>query len=147
MPMQEMRQNYPFSGDESLSLQEAMRLMDQLQQIDDLEAQLRAAERRGELDDIDREQVENLIGEDAARDLDWLRELQEQLEQAGYIRKNGDKLELTPRGIRKIGEKALKDIFSRLRSAGLGAHEMQKNGLFGEKDEESTKIYEFGDHF
>ena len=43
MPMQEMRQNYPFSGDESLSLQEAMRLMDQLQQIDDLEAQLRAA--------------------------------------------------------------------------------------------------------
>ena len=147
MPMQEMRQNYPFSGDESLSLQEAMRLMDQLQQIDDLEAQLRAAERRGDIDNIDREQVENLIGEDAARDLDWLRELQEQLEKAGYIRQNGDKLELTPRGIRKIGEKALKDIFSKLRGASLGAHEMQKNGLFGEKDEESTKIYEFGDHF
>lgn len=147
MPMQEMRQNYPFAGDESLSLQEAMRLMDQLQQIDDLEAQLRGTERRGDIDEIDREQVENLIGEDAARDLDWLRQLQEQLEKAGYIRKNGDKLELTPRGIRKIGEKALKDIFNRLRSAGIGAHEMRKNGLFGEKDEESTKIYEFGDHF
>ncbi len=147
MPMQEMRQEYPFAGDESLSLQEAMRLMDQLQQIDDLEAQLRAAERRGDIDNIDRDQLEEILGEDAARDLDWLRQLQEQLEQAGYIRKNGDRLELTPRGIRKIGEKALKDIFGKLRNSGIGAHEMQKNGLFGEKDEESTKIYEFGDHF
>ncbi len=147
MPMQEMRQNYPFAGDESLSMQEAMRLMDQLQQIDELEASLRAAERRGELDAIDRDQVENLIGEDAARDLDWLRRLQQELEGAGYIRANGDKLELTPRGIRKIGEKALKDIFSRLRSADIGAHDMHKNGLFGEKDEENTKLYEFGDHF
>ncbi len=147
MPMEEMRQNYPFAGGESLSLQEAMRLMDQLQQMDQLEAGLREGERRGDLDAIDRDQMERLLGEDAARDLDWLRKLQEELEKAGYIRANGDKLDLTPRGIRKIGEKALKDIFSKLRHAGIGAHEMRKNGLFGEKDEESTKIYEFGDTF
>ena len=147
MPMQEMRQNYPFAGGESLSLQEAMRLMDELQQMDQLEAGLREGERRGDLDAIDRDLMERLLGEDAARDLDWLRKLQEELEKAGYIRANGDKLDLTPRGIRKIGEKALKDIFSKLRHAGIGAHEMRKNGLFGEKDEESTKIYEFGDTF
>ncbi len=147
MPMEEMRQNYPFAGGESLSLQEAMRLMDELQQMDQLEAGLREGERRGDLDAIDRDQMERLLGEDAARDLDWLRKLQEELEKAGYIRANGDKLDLTPRGIRKIGEKALKDIFSKLRHAGIGAHEMRKNGLFGEKDEESTKIYEFGDTF
>ena len=147
MPMQEMRQNYPFAGGESLSLQEAMRLMDELQQMDKLEAGLREGERRGDLDAIDRDLMERLLGEDAARDLDWLRKLQEELEKAGYIRANGDKLELTPRGIRKIGEKALKDIFSKLRHSGIGAHEMRKNGLFGEKDEESTKIYEFGDTF
>ena len=147
MPMEEMRQNYPFAGGESLSLQEAMRLMDELQQMDQLEAGLRDGERRGDLDAIDRDQMERLLGEDAARDLDWLRKLQEELEKAGYIRANGDKLDLTPRGIRKIGEKALKDIFSKLRHAGIGAHEMRKNGLFGEKDEESTKIYEFGDTF
>ena len=147
MPMEEMRQNYPFAGGESLSLQEAMRLMDELQQMDQLEAGLREGERRGDLDAIDRDQMERLLGEDAARDLDWLRKLQEELEKAGYIRANGDKLDLTPRGIRKIGEKALKDIFSKLRHAGIGAHEMRKNGLFGEKDEESTKTYEFGDTF
>ena len=147
MPMEDMGQDYPFAGQESMSLQEAMRLMDELQQIDDAEAQLRGAERRGDLDGIDEEQLRELLGDDAAQDLEWLRRLQEELEKAGYIRKNGDKLELTPRGIRKIGEKALRDIFSKLRQDRIGAHELRKTGLMGERTEEDTKPYEFGDQF
>jgi uncharacterized protein with von Willebrand factor type A (vWA) domain len=147
MPMDDMRQDYPFAGEESLSLQEAMRLMEELQKIDDMEAQLRGAERRGEMEDIDVDQLRDLLGDEAAQNLEWLRRLQEELEKAGYIRKNGNKLELTPKGIRKIGEKALKDIFNKLKQDRLGAHDLHKAGLFGEKNEDDTKVYEFGDPF
>ena len=148
MPMEDMRQSYPFAGEENVSFAEAMRLMEELQRIDELEAQMRAAERRGDMDQIDEERLRELLGDESARDLDWLRRLQEQLEQAGYIRKNEkDRVELTPKGIRKIGEKALKDLFSKLREDRLGAHETPKHGILGEKTEEDTKPYEFGDPF
>jgi uncharacterized protein with von Willebrand factor type A (vWA) domain len=148
MPMEDMRQNYPFAGEENLSLGEAMRLMEELQRMDELEAQMRGAERRGDMNEVDEESLRDLLGEDSARNLDWLKRLQEELEKAGYIRKNDkDRMELTPKGIRKIGEKALKDLFSKLRQDRLGAHEMPKHGILGEKTEEDTKQYEFGDPF
>ncbi|MDP7619518.1 MAG: hypothetical protein QF652_04650, partial [Dehalococcoidia bacterium] len=49
MPMEDMRQNYPFAGEENLSFGEAMRVMEELQRIDELEAQMRGAERRGDM--------------------------------------------------------------------------------------------------
>ncbi len=148
MPMEDMRQNYPFAGEENLSFGEAMRLMEELQRIDELEAQMRSAERRGDMDQIDEERLRELLGDESARDLDWLKRLQEELEKAGYIRTNDkDRVELTPKGIRKIGEKALKDLFSKLREDRLGAHELPKHGILGEKTEEDTKPYEFGDPF
>ena len=148
MPMEDMRQNYPFAGEENLSFGEAMRVMEELQRIDELEAQMRGAERRGDMDEIDEDQLRELLGDESARDLDWLKRLQQELERAGYIRKNDkDKMELTPKGIRKIGEKALKDLFSKLREDRLGAHELPKHGILGEKTEEDTKQYEFGDPF
>ena len=36
-----------------------------------------------------------------------LAEMSKKLEDAGYLERNGDRLELTPRAIRKIAEKAL----------------------------------------
>jgi len=42
------------------------------------------------------------------------------LEEAGYIQKKGNRWELTARGMRKIGQKALQDIFNKLKRDGLG---------------------------
>ena len=39
-PMRDMRNQYPFRGDEEIDLNQAMRLMDQMQSMDDLERQL-----------------------------------------------------------------------------------------------------------
>ena len=41
-PMRDMRNQYPFRGDEEVDLNEAMRLMDRMQSMDDLERQARA---------------------------------------------------------------------------------------------------------
>ena len=146
-PLDDMRQEYPFAGEENLSFGEAMRLMEEMQRLDEVEGQVRAAERQANLDLIDEDRLEELLGEEARNSLDRLRQLQKELEEAGYIRQNGNKLELTPRGIRKIGQKALKDIFDQIKKQRLGLHDMHSNGLFGDLTEDDTKTYEFGDPF
>ena len=73
-------------------------------------------ERPGDLAEIDRDQVRDLLGDDAVRDLDALDDLARRLEEAGYLTRDGERLELTPRGSRRIGQKVLDDLFARLRA-------------------------------
>jgi len=68
------------------------------------------------------------------------------LEEAGYIQKKGNRWELTARGIRKIGQKALQDIFNKLKRDGFGRHVSPFRGVGGERTDES-KAYQFGDPF
>src|SRR5215510_3547019 len=85
LPMDALRRPYDFKGDENVTLQEAMRLMEELQEMDQLERELRRARDPGDLDDINRQDVERLLGEEAARDLERLKELAKKLEEAGYL--------------------------------------------------------------
>ena len=126
--MRQMRNQYPFRGDDPLSLNEAMNLMEQLQQLDEIERQLKRAEYGSGLEDIDAEKLRDLVGDQAADTLEQLRQLTKMLEEAGYIQRNGDRFELTPRGMRKIGQKALEDIFDRIRKDRFGNHPDERRG-------------------
>jgi uncharacterized protein with von Willebrand factor type A (vWA) domain len=141
-----MRQRYDFRGDQDLSFREAMQLMDELQQMEELEQQLRRAQSPGDLEKIDPQEVEKLLGEEAARDLERLRELAKKLEEAGYLERKGDRLELTARAIRKLGDKALRDIFTHLKRDRFGRHVVERRGAGGDPTDEA-KRYEFGDPF
>ena len=55
-------------------------------------------------------------GHEARETLDQLKQFLEVLEEAGYIRKKGNSWELTPRGTRKIGQRALGEIYAQLKS-------------------------------
>ena len=46
-PFDDMASEYPFMGDESVTLDQAMRLMEQLQDMDRLDEQMESAMRRG----------------------------------------------------------------------------------------------------
>src|SRR5262252_497390 len=122
LPMDALRRPYDFKGDENMTLQEAMRVMEELQQMDQLERELRRARDPGDLDDINRADVERLLGEEAARDLERLKELAKKLEEAGYLENKGGRLEMTARAIRKIADKALRDVFSHLKRDRFGRH-------------------------
>ncbi len=137
---------YKFGGDESLDLESAMNLMKEMHELDEMIDQVQDAERHGDLNDIDADQLGKLLGEDAKDNLDDLKKLLDALEQAGYIRPNGDSYELTPRGSRMIGQKALGEIYERLRKQSMGNHALPEEGRFGERLEQ-TKPYEFGDPF
>ena len=138
---------YNFSGEESIDFQEAMRIMQEMHEMDDLLEQMQGAERRGDLSGIDKDLLRDVMGEDEADNLEELEKLMKMLEDAGYVRSDGDKgWELTPRGSRMIGQKALGEIYARLKRQSLGNHAIPEEGRFGERIED-TKPYEFGDPF
>jgi len=145
-PSDKLRRQYPFSGEESISYTEALKLMEILQKIDRLEAQLKDSQYNRSLDVIDEKLLRELLGDESAEELKRLRSITQTLEETGYIRWEDGKYELTPRGMRKIGQKALEDVFAQLRKDRVGRHNINLRGSGGERIDE-TKKYEFGDDF
>jgi uncharacterized protein with von Willebrand factor type A (vWA) domain len=143
-----MGRQYRFSGDpdDSLSMSEAMQVMEQLEQLEQLERELNAARRGDNLDELDTDKVGELLGADARQSVEQLRELAQQLEDAGYLEWKGDEMQLTPRAMRKVGQKALQDIFAFLKKDAFGKHATSVRGRGGERTYDS-KAYEFGDPF
>ncbi len=136
----------PFEGDRPLGLDGALAQIGQLQAMDRLEDALSDVESPADLASIDRAEVRQLLGDDAVRELEALDDLARRLQEAGYLTADGDRLGLTARGSRKIGQKVLDDLFARLQRDAFGGHRIDRAGRGGEP-EETTKPYEFGDPF
>ena len=138
--------HYNFMGDEEVDLLAAMELMKEMTELDQLEQQIQRAQYDGKMDNIDSDKLKELLGDEALDNLDEMKKMLEILEEAGYVSKDGNKSELTPRGTRSLGQKALVEIYSKLKKQNLGNHATPEEGRFGERLEES-KPYEFGDPF
>ena len=136
----------PFSGDQPLGFDGALSQIARLQAMDRLQDALSDVEGPEDLAALDRDQVRDLLGDAGVQDLDALDDLARRLEAAGYLTRQGDRLELTARGTRRIGQKVLDDLFSRLARDAFGGHRIDRSGRGGER-EETTKPYEFGDPF
>jgi uncharacterized protein with von Willebrand factor type A (vWA) domain len=139
-------EGYSFSGQESISYSEALKLMEHLQKMDRLEEQFQDSRYDDSLNEIDEQLVKELLGDSTAEELKRMRDITKMLEDAGYIKKNRGQYELTPRGMRKIGEKALNTVFASLKKDRSGSHNIKQRGAGGERIDE-TKKYEFGDEF
>jgi len=140
------QQSQNFSGDEPMGFGEMPGLLDTLGDLDALENLMRSATQPGELAEVDIERARELLGDDAARSLDRLRDLTKMLEEAGLIEQREGRLELTPRAIRAIGNKALSDLYRKLVKDRPGKHQIQRSGVGNEQSYEH-KPYEFGDPF
>ncbi|MDO8391619.1 MAG: hypothetical protein Q7V57_14150 [Actinomycetota bacterium] len=135
-----------FRGDQGMGMGEAMQQMQDLSDLDQLENLLRNATNPGALAEADMDRVRDLMGDDAARSLEKLAELTKMLEEAGLIQNKEGKLELTPKGLRKIGNNSLRDIFSKLAKDKSGQHQVARMGQGHERNYD-TKPYEYGDPF
>ena len=145
-PQMGWEQRYDFSGQDPLGFADAMSMMDQLGDLDQLEQLMRGATNPGALAEVDVDKARELLGDDAARSLDRLAQLARQLEEAGLIENKEGRLQLTPRGLRKIGANALGELFSKLAKDKSGQHQQSLNGVGHERTYES-KPYEYGDPF
>ncbi|MFI5323834.1 MAG: hypothetical protein ACHQ6U_09945, partial [Thermodesulfobacteriota bacterium] len=131
-----------FNGDSPIDLDSLLELIDRSEELDRIEKSLIS----GNFDDINPGDLTDILSGEGYRSLLLLKSFKSTLEMSGYVRTRGERTELTPRGIRKIGETALTDIFSSLKRNKLSEHETGLRGSGSAKPEES-KEYEFGDPF
>ncbi|MFQ5556401.1 MAG: hypothetical protein ACE5GB_02680 [Acidimicrobiales bacterium] len=137
---------YDLEGIDPLDMGQAVDLMSELGDIDQLDNLLRGTTNPGALAEVDTDVARELLGEDAAESLERMAEVARMLEEAGLIENREGRYELTPRAIRKIGQGALRDLFKRLSADRIGSHALHEAGTGHERAHE-TKAYEYGDAF
>ncbi len=137
---------YPFSGGDDLDFPAALEMMGQLRQMEAVERGLRQAYRGEPVPAELGRQAAELLGPAAASSVARVQALLQRLEESGQLQRGAQGLELTPYGIRRIGQKALGDVFRRLGGDRLGNHSLGRAGPGGDPGDD-TKRYEFGDPF
>jgi len=137
---------YGFQGDAPLSMSEATDAAAQLGDLERLEEMLGSDNPAAVLPEIDVDAVRRNLGPDAAESLERLSRLVRELSDAGLIERREGRLELTAHGVRRLGARALSDLFDRLRNGTMGQHAATKTG-FGHDREEVTRPWAPGDAF
>ncbi|MFM9131587.1 MAG: VWA domain-containing protein [Actinomycetota bacterium] len=145
-PQQGWNQGYDFDGEEQMGMQQAMDAMAELGELQSMEGMLRQATNPAQLAEVDVEKVRQMLGDEAADSLDKLAQLTKMLEDAGLVNRKEGRLELTPRGLRAIGNNSLRELFSKLSKDKFGQHKIHKDGS-GHERSYNSKPYEFGDPF
>jgi uncharacterized protein with von Willebrand factor type A (vWA) domain len=134
-------------GREGGSFADATSVAEQLGQLQDLENFLGRAHAAHGLPEVDVDAVRRHLGDDAARHITRLQRALKGLSERGFVDRSQGRLELTAKGVRQIGQQALRDLFSQLRdSPTLGSHRSATVARGGDR-EETAKAWEPGEPF
>jgi uncharacterized protein with von Willebrand factor type A (vWA) domain len=148
--LRSMRPDLPWSGrqrlrgDEPLSLGDATEALADLADLDGLSESLSQDYPGASLEDVDEEAVSRALGRQAVDDLKRLQEIERELERQGYLTKSGGQVELTAKAIRRIGQTALRRVFTSLETGSRGDHDVHDAGAAGELTG-TTREWRFGD--
>jgi uncharacterized protein with von Willebrand factor type A (vWA) domain len=132
------------AGDEAMPLSATVDAMERLHDYEDLDRSLRGEYAGASVDDVDEEALRRTLGEEAVRDLRRLKQIERALEEAGLVSRREGRLEVTPKGARKLGERALVRVFEQLRRDREGTHETHDVGGLAEPTG-ATRPWHFGD--
>ena len=102
------REGSLFRGQTPMEFQQSQELMERMEDLRRLEGQLSSMQ----LKDVDMELLEKLLGGDPKQDFEGVMRMQSLLEEGGYVLEQADRFELTPRGIRRVGQLALQRYLS-----------------------------------
>lgn len=132
------------AGDEPMPLSATIDAMERLHDLEELDRSLKGDYPGASIDDVDEQALRDALGEDAVTDLRRLKEIERALEGAGLVSRERGRLEITPKGARKLGERALVRVFEELRRDREGTHEARDAGGLAEPTG-STRPWRFGD--
>ncbi|MFG1700879.1 VWA domain-containing protein [Nonomuraea sp. NPDC049309] len=132
------------TGEEPLAMGDAVTALEELADLTQLETALRQDYPGARLDDIDEAAVRRALGRSAVDDLEALKRIERELEEQGYLLRKRGKLELTPKAVRRLGETALRRVFSSLDAGRRGDHDQHDAGAAGELTG-SSRPWRFGD--
>ena len=118
------REGSLFRGQTPMEFEQSKDVMQRMEDLRKLEGQLSSMQLR----DVDKELLEKLLGGDPKEDFEGVMRMQSMLEEGGYVLEQGDRYVLTPRGVRRVGQLALRDIYQQLRRDGMGRHATRNRG-------------------
>ena len=118
---------------------DARATMEQLGQLSGLEDLIERGRAANGLNEIDIDAVRRNLGDDAARHVEALRRAMNGLRERGFVDRSKGEVTLTAKGVRQIGQQALRDLFGQLRhSPALGAHRTPSVARGGDREESSA---------
>jgi len=127
-------------GQTALDYQQALELMREMAALKQLERNLMT----GNFAALDPNELRRLLGERAGQDLERLGQIIVLLGNAGYLTQKEGRARLSPRGIRRIGQLALRDIYQQMLRDRPGSHATDQRGA-AQVRPERTRPYRDGD--
>ncbi len=131
-------------GEEAAPMQATVDALERISDYEQLDRSMRADYAGASLEDVDEDKLRRTLGEDAVRDLRRLKKVERALEEAGLITRAGGRLQVTPRGARKLGERVLVRVFERLHRDREGTHLARNPGGLTEPTG-ATRPWTFGE--
>ncbi len=131
-------------GDQPLGMSDATTALEELADLEELESTLGQEYPGASLEDVDEEAIRRALGRQAVDDLRQLREVERELERQGYLKRDGGRLELTAKAVRRLGATALRRVFASLSGSTRGDHDVPNAGSAGELTG-SSRAWQFGD--
>ncbi|MCH2128818.1 MAG: VWA domain-containing protein [Pirellulaceae bacterium] len=146
--IEELVSKYQFQGHTGLTVEQALAVKQELEQIDELLKQLEEARETAQIAVIDMEALSEFTEPDDLAQLEALRQmvedqLRELAERQGLDLEKGV-FQLTPKAYRLFQGRLLEKIFSNLQASRSGRHQQVVVGD-GAVEMQQTKPYEFGD--
>ena len=132
-------------GEDAMPMSATVDALERMHDYEELDRSLEGAYPGAALEDVDEEALRRTLGEPSVQDLRRLKQIERMLEDAGLVQRTGGRLEVTPRGAKKMGERALTRVFERLTRDREGTHEARDPGGLAEPTGQ-TRPWRFGDH-
>ena len=149
--LQEGQKRFAFRGNQGLSRKEALELLRQMQDMEELKQSMKQAQANGDLFNFDLEKLARYLGPESYEEFLERRErimenLRKLMEEQGQVVQDEDtgEMKLSPASVRRIGRRALEEIFSALKSDDTGANITAEEGE-GEQVSTESRPLEFGD--
>jgi len=139
---------YNFTGRQSMTIPEAIEILEELKKIDELLKQLQDAKENAQLAIIDLEDLSEFADQEAINNLNKFQEqiqqyLKDIMEGQGLANQDG-RIQLSPKAYKLFQGRLLQTIFSNLQASRSGRHQGPIDGE-GVVEMQRTKPYEFGD--
>jgi len=131
---------WDLSGEGASSLGGASADLEQLGLADRLESLLRSSRLAEALRDLDTDEVRRVLGDEVADALEELADVVSELERSGLLQRSEGRLSLGAKGLRRIGERVLDEVFRQLDFDRLGGHRSAGAGAGHEPDGSSRPL-------
>lgn len=139
---------YAFTGREGMTIPQAIEILNELKQIDELLKQLADAKENAQLAIIDLDELSEFADSEQVENMRQFQEqvqqyLKDLMENQGITGQDG-KVHLSPKAYKLFQGKLLERIFSNLEASKSGRHQNAVDGE-GAVETQRTRPYEFGD--